>query len=326
MELVVLIVIFGLLFDFTNGFHDAANVVATPIATKVIRPAIAILIASIFNFLGATQISGVAQTITTGLVGVEHATQLMVLSAVIGAILWNLVTWYFGVPSSSSYALIGGLIGAAFVSGGVKSVLWYGVTYKVPIPMVVSPILGCGIAWVFMSLLLKISKRDRPFYKYFQLGSSATVALSHGLNDAQKSMGIITLGLFSAGMVHTTHIPLWVIGACAVMIALGTASGGFRIIRTMGFEITELKPIDGFAAEFSSSVVILVASFMGMPLSSTHIIVGSITGVGTARGTRHVRWATAHKMALAWVLTLPGAAVASGLIFYLLERVRCITF
>lgn len=320
MEVVILIVIFGLLFDFTNGFHDAANVVATPIATKIIKPAAAIAIASIFNFLGATQISGVAQTIATGLVEAGQATQVMVLSAVIGAIIWNLATWYFGIPSSSSYALIGGLIGATLISGGLKAVLWKGVIYKVLIPMVISPVLGSVIAWGFMTLLLKISKRNRPFYKYCQLGSAATVALSHGLNDAQKSMGIITLGLFSAGFIQTPHIPLWVIGACAVVIALGTASGGFRIIRTMGFEITELKPIDGFAAEFSSSIVMLAASFLGMPLSSTQVIVGGITGVGVAQGTRRVRWTTTHKMALAWVLTLPGAALVSSLLFYFLSQ------
>jgi PiT family inorganic phosphate transporter len=318
MEVVVLIVIFGLLFDFTNGFHDAANVVATPIATRVIRPGAAILVAAIFNFLGATQVSGVAETIATGLVEVQHATQLMVLAAVIGAIVWNFITWYFGIPSSSSYALIGGLVGGAFASGGMKSILWSGVVWKVLIPMVVSPILGCAIAWAFMSLLLKISKKDRPFYKYFQLGTAATVALAHGLNDAQKSMGIITLGLLSAGVIHTPHIPLWVIGACAIMMGLGTASGGFRIIRTMGFEITDLKPIGGFAAEFSSSAVMLAASFMGMPLSSTHIIVGSITGVGVAHGAGRVRWTTTHRMALAWILTLPGAALVSGFLLYLI--------
>jgi PiT family inorganic phosphate transporter len=319
MEIVVLIVIFGLLFDFTNGFHDAANVVATPIATKVVRPAIAILAASIFNFLGATQVSGVAQTIAKGLVEVEQASQHMVLAALIGAILWNLVTWYFGVPSSSSYALIGGLVGAALVNGGMQGVIWNGVIYKVLIPMVASPLLGAAIAWCVMKTLLKISKRDKPIYKYFQLGSASAVALTHGLNDAQKSMGIITLGLFTAGMITSTHIPLWVIGACAATMALGTASGGFRIIRTMGFEITKLTPIDGFAAELSSSVVMLTASLLGMPLSSTHIIVGSITGVGTARGVQRVRWTTAHKVALAWFFTLPGAAVVSGLIFYLLS-------
>lgn len=312
-------IIFGLLFDFTNGFHDAANVVATPIATKVIRPAFAILFASIFNFLGATQISGVAQTVATGLVESHHASQLMVLSAVIGAIIWNLITWHFGIPSSSSYALIGGLIGAAYTSEGISSILWKGVAYKVLIPMVVSPFLGGLIAMCAMIVLLRTSRRDRTLYKYFQLASSAIVALSHGLNDAQKSMGIITLGLFSAGLIPTTHIPLWVIGACALFMAMGTAMGGFRIIRTMGYEITHLKPIDGFTAELSSSIVMLSASFLGMPLSSTHIIVGSITGVGAARGVKSVRWATAHKMSIAWILTLPGAAFASGLAFFLLR-------
>lgn len=319
MELVILIVVFGLLFDFTNGFHDAANVVAMPIATKVLRPALAILIAAVFNFLGATQISGVAQTIATGLVESQAASQLMVLSALIGAIFWNLLTWYFGIPSSSSYALIGGLIGAAFAQGGVSTILWKGVIDKVLIPMVLSPFLGCIIALGMMLVLLRITKRDRPFYKYFQLASCAMISLSHGLNDAQKSMGIITLGLFSAGILHAPHIPLWVIGACALVLALGTAAGGFRIIRTIGYEITELKPIDGFTAELSSSIVMLSASFLGMPLSSTHIIVGSIMGVGTARGVKRVRWATAHKMLLAWVLTLPGAALVSGVFFLVLK-------
>jgi inorganic phosphate transporter, PiT family len=318
MELVILIVIVGLLFDFTNGFHDAANVVATPIATKVLRPAVAIVIASFFNFLGATQISGVAETIAAGLVEMKMATQLMVLTAVIGAIVWNLLTWYFGIPSSSSYALIGGLLGSALVARGQGIILWNGVIFKVLIPMIVSPLIGMLIAFIIMRILLAISDRNRPFYRYFQMGSSAMIALSHGLNDAQKSMGIITLGLFSAGLIQSAHIPLWVIGSCALMMALGTASGGFRIIRTMGFEITKLQPIDGFAAELSSSAVLLLASFMGMPLSSTHIIVGGITGVGAARGSKNVKWRTAHKMVIAWVLTLPGAAAVSGTLLWLI--------
>lgn len=321
MEIVVLIVVFGLIFDFTNGFHDAANVVATPIATKVIRPVFAILIAALFNFLGATQVSGVAQTIATGLVDVQHASQLMVLAAVIGAIVWNLVTWYFGVPSSSSYALIGGLLGAALLGGGTGAIVWNGVVYKVLIPMIISPFIGCGIAWCFMTLLLRINRQKSHYYKYLQLGSSAAVALTHGLNDAQKSMGIITLGLFSAGMITTSEIPLWVIGACAIVMALGTGSGGMRIIKTVGYEIAHLKPIDGFAAEFSSALVILTASFLGMPLSSTHIIVGSVTGVGTARSAGRVKWQTAHKVALAWIITLPGSAAISAGLFHLLTRV-----
>jgi PiT family inorganic phosphate transporter len=315
LEIVVLIVVLGLLFDYTNGFHDAANVVATPIATKIVTPLVAIIIASIFNFIGATQISGVAQTITTGLVNAHDATQSMVLAAVVGAIFWNFLTWYFGIPSSSSYALVGGLIGAALVHGGPGIVIWKNIAFKVVIPMVLSPIVGFFLAYSVMRLLLKT--KDRRIFRYLQMISAGFLALSHGLNDAQKSMGIITLGLLAAGTIHTPHIPLWVIASCAVMMALGTATGGFRIIKTMAFEITELKPIQGFAAEASASVVILLASFLGMPISSTHMIAGSITGVGSARGSHAVQWATAKKLVWAWVLTLPGAALASASVFKL---------
>ncbi|MBS0649103.1 MAG: inorganic phosphate transporter [Verrucomicrobia bacterium] len=313
LEIVVLIVILGLLFDYTNGFHDAANVVATPIATKIVTPLVAIILASIFNFIGATQISGVAQTITTGLVQAHDATQSMVLAAVVGAIFWNFLTWYFGIPSSSSYALVGGLIGAALVQGGAETVIWKNIVFKVIIPMVFSPIVGFFLAYLVMRLLLKT--KDKRIFRYLQMISAGFLALSHGLNDAQKSMGIITLGLLAAGMIPTPHIPLWVIGSCAVMMALGTATGGFRIIKTMAFEITELKPIQGFAAEASASVVILLASFLGMPISSTHMIAGSITGVGSARGAKAVQWSTAKKLVWAWVLTLPGAALASASVF-----------
>lgn len=315
LEIVVLIVVLGLLFDYTNGFHDAANVVATPIATKIVTPLVAIIIASIFNFIGATQISGVAQTITTGLVNAHDATQSMVLAAVVGAIFWNFLTWYFGIPSSSSYALVGGLIGAALVHGGAETVIWKNIIFKVVIPMVLSPILGFFLAYSVMRLLLKT--KDRRIFRYLQMISAGFLALSHGLNDAQKSMGIITLGLLAAGMIPTPHIPLWVIASCAVMMALGTATGGFRIIKTMAFEITELKPIQGFAAEASASAVILLASFLGMPISSTHMIAGSITGVGSARGAKAVQWKTAKKLVWAWILTLPGAALASASVFKL---------
>lgn len=315
LEIVVLIVVLGLLFDYTNGFHDAANVVATPIATKIVTPLVAIIIASVFNFIGATQISGVAQTITTGLVNAHDATQSMVLAAVVGAIFWNFLTWYFGIPSSSSYALVGGLIGAAWVLGGAETVIWKNIVFKVVIPMVLSPIVGFFLAYSVMRLLLKT--KDRRIFRYLQMISAGFLALSHGLNDAQKSMGIITLGLLAAGTIHTPHIPLWVIASCAVMMALGTATGGFRIIKTMAFEITELKPIQGFAAEASASLVILLASFLGMPISSTHMIAGSITGVGSARGSHAVQWATAKKLVWAWVLTLPGAALASASVFKL---------
>lgn len=320
-EIVILIVLMGLLFDYTNGFHDASNVVSTPIATKIVRPFVAILLTSIFNFIGATQISGVATTITTGLVVAQEASQLMVLTAVFGAVCWNFLTWYFGIPSSSSYALVGGLIGAAWVHGGAQMIVWKTVLLKVVIPMILSPIAGFLLAFFVMKILIRYFPQNLKIYRYFQMGSASILALSHGLNDAQKSMAIITLGLFTAKLIPTTHIPLWVIGACATMMALGTASGGFRIIRTMGYEITKLHPVQGLAVESSASVVILLASYLGMPISSTHMIAGSITGVGTARGIKAVKWATAQKLVVAWILTLPGAGFVSGLTFNLLLNV-----
>lgn len=312
LELSILIIIFGLIFDYTNGFHDAANVVSTVIATRVLLPIVAIAMAALFNMVGATQISGVAHTVTSGLVEAKFATQLMVLAAIMGAILWNILTWYFGIPSSSSYALVGGLVGAALVEGGSSIVIWEGVVSKVVIPMVLSPLAGFCLAFCLMKGLLYLNHRQERLFRYLQIGSAGFVALSHGLNDAQKSMGIITLGLFAAKIIPTTQIPLWVIFSCAVMIGLGTAFGGFRIIRTVGYEITPLKPVQGFAAESSASIVILLASFFGMPVSSTHMIVGSVTGVGSAKGWKKVRWETFKKLIFAWVLTLPGAAIVSS--------------
>ncbi len=318
IELVIFIIILGLLFDYTNGFHDAANVVSTVIATRVLAPLTAIILAALLNMLGATQISGVAKTVTTGLVELQTATQATVLAALIGAIFWNFLTWYFGMPSSSSYALVGGLIGASWVREGMQSILWTNLCYKVIIPMIISPIAGFLLGFLVLRGLLfllrfPLLRNKEGIFAHLQVASACLVALAHGLNDAQKSMGIITLGLFTAGLITTTHIPFWVIAACALVMGIGTASGGFRIIRTVGFEITKLKPLHGFAAETSASCVILTASFLGMPISSTHMIVGSVTGVGVAQGRSKVRWFTGYKMITAWILTLPGSAlVAAG--------------
>ena len=311
--MIIWIVILGLLFDYTNGFHDAANVVATSIATKIVRPAIAIVMATAFNFIGATQISRVAETITSGLVHAGGAPEFVVLAAVVGAIFWNFLTWYLGIPSSSSYALVGGLMGAAGALGGMEVVEWNNLTFRVIIPMVISPLAGFILALVIMTFFLRLKVKNRPFFRYLQMGSASLLALSHGLNDAQKSMAIITLGLVAAGKLSSPHIPWEVVAACAVMMAIGTATGGFRIIRTMAYEITELKPIQGFVVESTASFVILLASFWGMPLSSTHMITGSIAGVGSARGVEAVKWATARKVVWAWVLTLPGSAITSFL-------------
>ncbi|MBY0529079.1 MAG: inorganic phosphate transporter [Rhabdochlamydiaceae bacterium] len=322
IEIILWVVILGLVFDYTNGFHDAANVVSTVIATGVLRPLSAIILAAILNTLGATQISGVAQTIASGLVQVHYTTQTLVLAALIGAISWNIITWAFGIPSSSSYALVGGLVGAVLFGGGSQMILWNGVIYKVIIPMVLSPIIGFVLGYLLMkgiSSLLKFPKiRSKvKIFNKLQIISASLVAIAHGLNDAQKSMGIITLGLFAGGYLAHPVIPLWVILSCALMMGLGTASGGFRIIRTVGFEITKLEPFHGFAAETSASCVILAASFLGMPVSSTHMIVGSVTGVGSAKRPAKVQWHTAQKVILAWILTLPGAALVAGLSYKL---------
>lgn len=317
IDIILWVVILGLIFDYTNGFHDAANVVSTVIATRVLRPLTAIILAAFLNTLGATQISGVAQTIASGLVETEATTQVIVLAALIGAIVWNVATWYIGIPSSSSYALVGGLVGAMWLSAGADKVIWGGVVGKVIIPMILSPIVGYFLGFLVMKFLLyllkfpQIKKKEKVFNK-LQIASASLVALSHGLNDAQKSMGIITLGLLAGGYIATAEIPFWVILACALMMGLGTGSGGFRIIRTVGYEITKLEPFHGFAAETGASCVILTASFLGMPVSSTHMIVGSITGVGSAKKPAHVRWSTAYKMIVTWVLTLPGAALAAA--------------
>ncbi len=320
-EILVVIILLGLAFDYTNGFHDAANVVSTVIATRVLAPATAIILAALLNFLGATQISGVAQTIASGLVEATQTSQITVLCALIGAIFWNLMTWYLGIPSSSSYALVGGLVGAAWVQVGWKVVLWQGVLYKVIIPMVLSPIAGFLLGLLLMKLLhrllqMRFLKRHPDLFNHLQVASASLMALSHGFNDAQKSMGIITLGLFAAGVITVPHIPLWVIASCALMMGLGTASGGFRIIRTVGYGITHLKPVQGFAAETGASCVILTAGLLGMPVSSTHMIVGSVTGVGSAKGTKNVRWGIMKKLVLAWIITLPGAGIVAALAYY----------
>lgn len=325
MELIVLIVILGLLFDYTNGFHDAANVVATVIATRALAPLSAILMAGILNFLGATQISGVAHTIASGLVSSENVSQMTVLAAVTGAIVWNIVTWVYGIPSSSSYALIGGLLGAAWIHEGVHIILWDNIMNKVLLPMVFAPFASFSCSFLFMKgLQLYLGKRPplhgQTTFRHLQIGSACFVALSHGLNDAQKSMGIITLGLFTAGVLSSVEIPFWVVMACAITMGLGTASGGFRTIRTMGFSITKIDPIQGFAAESSASLLILAASLLGMPLSSTHMIAGSITGVGAAKGAKAVRWGVPGKLATAWVLTLPGAGTVGAITYLFLQK------
>jgi len=325
--LLIVIVAFALLFDYTNGFHDTANAVATVISTRVLPPTFAIVMCALLNFAGAFASQKVAGTIAKGLIEAHAATQEVILAAIIGAIAWNVLTWYFGIPSSSSHALIGGLVGATIVFSGTHAVMWGGVLNKVILPMVISPIIGAVIAFSIMMLLFSLFANTRPakvnsLFSWLQRISAAFVALNHGTNDAQKTMGVITLALVAfhvlPGGKHV-HIPAWVIASCATAMGLGTLSGGWRIIKTLGTKIIDLQPINGFAAETAASVVLATATFFGMPVSTTHIVCGSVFGVGIAKRLNEVRWPVAQSMVTAWVLTLPGAALVAGLSFFVIQ-------
>ena len=327
--LLIVIVAFALAFDFTNGFHDTANAVATVISTRVLPPTFAILMCAVLNFAGAFASQKVAGTIAKGLIEAHAATQEVILAAIIGAIAWNVLTWYFGIPSSSSHALIGGLVGATIVFSGTHAVIWKGVVQKVILPMVISPVIGCVMAFTIMMLLFALFANSRPakvnsLFSWLQRISAGFVALNHGTNDAQKTMGVITLALVAfhvlPGGKHVT-IPTWVIASCAAAMGLGTLSGGWRIIKTLGTKIIDLQPINGFAAETAASIVLASATYFGMPVSTTHIVCGSVFGVGIAKRLNEVRWPVAQSMVTAWVLTLPGAALVAGLSFFVIQLV-----
>ncbi len=310
----VLVVLLGIVFDFINGFHDTANAVATVIATRVLTPFQAILMAGFFNFIGGVSGTAVAKTVGAGLIDPRLATGTAVVAALAGAIVWNLATWYYGIPSSSSHALIGGILGATIASAGFGAPKWDAVLEKVVIPLLVSPIVGFLLAVVLMSLLMRAFFHSSPsrvtgLFGRLQVLSSAWMAFSHGGNDAQKTMGIITLALVSYYQLPTFDVPVWVVLVAATAMALGTAAGGWRIIRTMGTRLADLKPIHGFAAETSAGVVIEVASRMGFPLSTTHVISSSILGVGTAWRSSRVRWNVAGGIITAWILTIPVCAL-----------------
>jgi PiT family inorganic phosphate transporter len=323
MLLIILIVFFSLLFDFINGFHDTANAIATVVSTRVLTPRAAIVMAASLNFIGALCFTKVAETISKGLV--SGATQHVILAAIVGAIVWNLLTWYYGIPSSSSHALVGGLVGAAWIHGGIDAVKWQGVRDKVVIPLIASPLTGFVVGLILMSAITLIfarvnSTRASRTFRVLQIVSSAFMSFAHGSNDAQKSMGIIALAIAGYGghsVMHTKippTIPLWVKVACAIAMALGTSMGGWRIIKTMGHKIIRLDPVHGFAAELTASMVILYSTLTGKTVSTTHVMTGSIFGVGAAKRFGAVRWSLAQTMITAWVLTIPATAlVAAGI-------------
>jgi len=314
----VVVILLAVAFDYINGFHDTANAIATSVATRALRPLHAILMATAFNFIGAFAGTAVAKTIGAGLVDEATTTQAVVAAALIGAITWNLITWYLALPSSSSHALIGGLLGATIVAAGFGALKLDGIFNKVLVPMISSPIIGFTGAFLLMLAIYWIFRnaKRKPMARRFrrlQVISAGYMAFSHGSNDAQKTMGIITLALFAAGAIPTIDVPFWVIVVSATAISLGTAVGGWRIMATMGHRVVELEPVHGFAAETTAATVILGAAQFGAPVSTTHVISSAIMGVGSARGPKGVRWGVARRILLAWVITIPAAGlVAAG--------------
>jgi inorganic phosphate transporter, PiT family len=334
----VLVVVVAIIFDYINGFHDAANAIATVVSTGVLHVRTAVIIAALFNFIGAMTGTAVAKTIASGFADPAIVTQSVVLAALIGACIWNLLTWWWGIPSSSSHALVGGLAGAVVAHAGVGAFHWATLKEKVLIPLVLSPSIGFVMALAVMIALTWIVRRMRPAFVHklsrrLQLASACMMALSHGSNDAQKSMGIITLAVVAFAKLHPEKlpawalphdkgaVPTWVIVACASAIALGTMAGGKKIIKTMGTKIIKISPLQGFAAETAGTMVIMVASKMGIPVSTTHCINACIMGVGASKRVSAVRWGVATNILIAWVVTLPFSAGLAWLTMHALALV-----
>ena len=313
-------------FDYINGFHDTANAIATSVATRALRPGWAIAMSAVANFAGALTGLEVARTVGSGLIDTRVESQTVIAAALVGAIIWNLITWRLGIPSSSSHALIGGLLGAAFISAGLGAWQVDTIVGRVLLPLVASPIIGFTVGLVLMALIFNVFRRAHParlnsVFRRLQVLSAAWMAFSHGSNDAQKTMGIMTLALVTAGVLPVFEVPLWVIITAATAISLGTAAGGWRIIKTMGSRVVKLDPVHGFAAETTAATVIFTASQFGMPVSTTHVISSAIMGVGSSDRFRTVRWGVARGIVTAWVLTLPASATAAAIAYLVLRPI-----
>ena len=319
--LIILTVVLALAFDFINGFHDTANAIATAVSTRALKLKQAIVIAAFMNFLGAILFTGVAKTIAKDIVDVYSIPHggLVIVAALLSAIFWNLLTWYYGIPSSSSHTLIGSIIGAAVTAVGFEAIKISG-CIKIVEALIISPILAFGMGFLMLQIMKLIFKRA-PIYKTnnelrrFQILTVCLQAFSHGTNDAQKSMGIITMALVAGGFQTQTDIPFWVQVSCALAMALGTASGGWKIIKTVGTQIIKIRPVTGVAADLSSAMVIFGATHFGLPVSTTHVISSSIMGVGTGYRPKSVNWNTGKKMLVAWFITIPVSAIVASLIF-----------
>ena len=323
--LTILIVIFSLAFAFINGFHDTGNAIATSVSTKALRPRQAILLASVMNFIGAMTFTGVAETITEGIVDPFTLPNgsLVIFAALIAAISWNLITWYFGIPSSSSHAIIGAIAGAAIAATGFSTLNYKGFI-KILEALLLSPIIAFLLGYIVYSLF-KLSFNDKNLskmnkgFRLTQIITAALQAFTHGTNDAQKAMGIITMALIANGYLASNTIPFWVQLACAIAMGLGTSVGGWKIIKTIGGNIMKIRPANGVAADLSSAMIIFGATYIGLPVSTTHVISSSIIGVGASHRLKGVKWTTTQRMIITWTITLPITATIAGLIYYILN-------
>ena len=324
--LLILVVVVALGFDFTNGFHDTANAVATSVSTRALTPRMAVLVAALANLAGAFVTTAVAKTVGKGIIDTGLATEKTVLAALLGAIVWNLITWWLGLPSSSSHALIGGLVGAALVQSGSEGVEWHGIAHKVVIPALAGPMIAFLGAFLFMLLILwaffrvTVGVANRGF-RLGQLASGTFMAFTHGANDAQKTMGVIALALFTHGSIDHFYIPTWVKIAAGLAIAAGTYVGGWRIMRTLGQRVFAIEPASGFAAQTSAATTIYLATHFGYPLSTTHVISGAVMGAGATKRLSAVRWGVAGNIVIAWILTIPAAALVAAAVYWPIQGI-----
>jgi len=322
--ILILVIITALTFDYINGFHDTANAIATCVSTRALSVKAAIVMSAGLNFLGAIISTKVATTIGKGIVDANTVTQTVIFAGLVGAIVWNLITWYYGIPSSSSHALIGGIVGSVLAHSGYNALHWAGLK-KIVLSLIISPIIGTLFGFIFMVIIYRLFRKSNPHilnrnFRYLQILSAAFMAFSHGTADAQKTMGIMTMALISYGTLSSFVVPTWVKAAAALAMALGTAAGGWRIIKTLGKDFVKLQPVHGFAAETSSAAVILGAASIGLPVSTTHVITSSILGVGLSKRITAVNWSVARRIVAAWVITIPSAAMVSSIIYILITQ------
>jgi PiT family inorganic phosphate transporter len=326
LALLVVVVCVALAFDFTNGFHDTANAVATSVSTRALPPRLAVLIASAANLAGAFVTTAVAKVVGKGIVATDLATTKTIFAALVGAIAWNLLTWWLGLPSSSSHALVGGLVGAAMAKSWTTGVQWHGLAHNVVIPAVVAPAVAFGGAYLLLLGLLWLLRRAAPApanrgFRLGQLASGTFVAFTHGANDAQKTMGVVALALFAHGSIASFYIPTWVKLAAGCSIAAGTYVGGWRIMRTLGQRLYSMQPAEGFSAQTCAGLTIYLATHWGYPLSTTHVISGAVLGAGATKRLSAVRWGVAGNIVVAWILTIPAAGLIAAAFYWPIEGI-----